>query len=268
MGDPELERVPVPALIFGRRISFPFDSSGLCPQQLGPSIMTAALKAPDVRSSNSRSAGARRARAVPLQISLESRWLGRRFSNSEYERMIDNGIIKSGEPVELLDGMVVPKMSKNAAHRIATRLARRVLESALPKGWYLDSQEPISLPELHVGAGNVPEPDAAIIRGDSEDYPVGHPSADVVALVVEVSDSTLRDDRGFKKRIYAHARIPEYWIVNLIDHQLEVYQRPMGSGLKADYEVTRTLSLSESVSVRIGNKTVGPIPVKSFFPKR
>jgi Uma2 family endonuclease len=182
--------------------------------------------------------------------------------------MIDAGILKDGEPVELLDGRVVPKMTKKAPHRIATRLARKVLESALPKGWYVDSQEPVQLPELHVGAGNVPEPDAAVIRGDSEDYPVDHPTADVVALVVEVSDSTLRDDRGLKKQIYAHARIPEYWIVNLIDQQLEVYQRPTGSALKADYEVTRTYSLTESVSVRIGNKTVGPIPVHALFPKK
>ena len=182
--------------------------------------------------------------------------------------MIDVGIIKSGEPLELLDGMLVPKMPKNPPHRIATRLARRVLEAALPRGWYVDSQEPVLLPELHVDAGNVPEPDGAVIRGDSEDYADHHPSADVVALVVEVSDSTLRDDRGLKKHIYAHARIPEYWIINLVDRQLEIYQRPTGSGLKADYEVARTLSLSESVSVRIGHKTVGPIPVKSLFPKR
>ena len=182
--------------------------------------------------------------------------------------MISIGIIRDGEPVELLDGMVVPKMPKNPPHRIATRLVRKVLEAALPSGWYLDSQEPITLPELHLGAGNVPEPDAAIIRGDSEDYVDRHPVADEVALVVEVANSTLRDDRGLKKKIYAHARISEYWIVNLIDQQLEVYQRPTGSALKADYEVARTYSLTESVSVRIGNKTVGPIPVRALFPKK
>ena len=64
------------------------------------------------------------------------------------------------------------------------------------------------------------------------------------------------------------ARIPEYWIVNLIEQQLEVYQCPTGSALKADYEVTRTYSLTESVSVRIGTKTIGPIPVRALFPKK
>lgn len=203
-----------------------------------------------------------------LEVSLESRWLGRRFSATEYARMIDTGIIKEGEPLELLDGRLVPKMSKNPGHRISTRLARLALEARIPKGWYVDPQEPILLSEMHVGAGNVPEPDVAVIRGDTEDYRANHPTADAVALVVEVSDSTLRDDRGLKKQIYAHARIPEYWIVNLIDQQLEVYQRPTGSALKADYEVTRTYALTESVSVRIGTKTIGPIPVRALFPKK
>ena len=182
--------------------------------------------------------------------------------------MIDAGIIKAGEPLELLDGVLVPKMTKSPSHRIATRHMTDTVCGLLTAGWYVDTHEPLLLRELHLGAGNVPEPDVAVIRGDTEDYPDNHPTADTIALVVEVSDTTLRDDRGLKKRIYAHARIPEYWIVNLIDQQLEVYQRPTGSALKADYEVTRTYSLTESVSVRIGNKTVGPIPVRSLFLKK
>ena len=158
--------------------------------------------------------------------------------------MIDAGIIKDGEPLELLDGRLVPKMPKKPPHRISTRRTADALSNVLPKGWYVDTQEPVTLLELHLGAGNVPEPDVAVIRGETDDYSEQHPSADSVALVVEVADSTLRDDRGLKKSIYAHARIPEYWIVNLIDRQLEVYQRPTGSGLKADFEVRRTLSLT------------------------
>ena len=182
--------------------------------------------------------------------------------------MIDAGIIKEGEPLELLDGRLVPKMSKNPGHRIATHRTADTLRGLLPKGWYVDTQEPVLLRELHLGAGNVPEPDVSVILGSTDDYSEHHPTADTIALVVEVSDTTLRDDRGLKKQIYAHARIPEYWIVNLIDQQLEVYQRPTGSALKADYEVPRTYALSESVSVRIGTKTVGPIPVRALFPKK
>ncbi len=119
--------------------------------------------------------------------------------------MIDAEIIRSGEPLELLDGRLVPKMSKKLD--IASRPHRTAdtLRSLLPKGWYVDSQEPILLSELHVGAGNVTEPDVVVIRGDTEDYTDNHSTADTIALVVEVSDSTLRDDRGLKKQSYAHA---------------------------------------------------------------
>ena len=227
------------------------------------------LEAPSTRRrAKSSSARSRPGRAVRLEVSLDSRLFGRRFSAGEYARLIDTGIIKEGEPLELLDGRLVSKMSKNPGHRIATHRTADTLRSLLPKGWYVDTQEPVLLRELHLGAGNVPEPDVSVILGSTDDYSEQHPTADAIALVVEVSDTTLRDDRGLKKKIYAHARNPEYWIVNLIDQQLEVFQHPMGSALKANYEVARIYSLTESVSVRIGNRTIGPIPVRALFPKK
>ncbi len=201
-------------------------------------------------------------RAAPLARTAE-----RRFTAKEYERMIDAGILQEGEPVELLDGLVVQKMPKKPPHRVATGLTRRALESLLPKGWYVDAQEPIHAPDFPGRAGNVPEPDIAVIRGKTEDYLDDHPPADAVALIVEVADSSLRRDRGLKKQIYAHGRIPEYWILNLAEQQLEIYQRPSGSGRKADYELSRIASLDHKVTLRIGNKTIGPIPVRSLFPK-
>lgn len=45
-------------------------------------------------------------------------------------------------------------------------------------------------------------------------------------LVVEVSDTTLADDRGRKARPYAKSGIPEYWIVNLQNRTLEIRRGP------------------------------------------
>jgi Uma2 family endonuclease len=44
---------------------------------------------------------------------------------------------------------------------------------------------------------------------------------------LEVSDSTLRYDRGRKSSLYARAGIRDYWIVNLVDRQVEVYRDPV-----------------------------------------
>ena len=45
-------------------------------------------------------------------------------------------------------------------------------------------------------------------------------------LIVEVSDTTLANDRTWKKSLYAQAGIKEYWIINLSGQQVEVYRRP------------------------------------------
>ena len=202
--------------------------------------------------------------ASPVSLSV-SRSQGRRFTALEYARMIDAGVLRDGEPVELLNGLVVQKMAKKPPHRIATLQTREVLRTIVPKGWYVDSQEPIAVPELFAGAGNVPEPDVTVIRGQSKDYRTQHPPADCVGLVVEVSDTTLKQDRGVKRQMYAHAGIPEYWIVNLVDQTLEIHQRPIGLGRKADYEDRRVVTLDGTVMLRLGPKSVGPIAIRALL---
>jgi Uma2 family endonuclease len=57
-------------------------------------------------------------------------------------------------------------------------------------------------------------------------------------LVVEVADSSVRFDRGLKARVYARARIADYWVVNLMDRTVEVYRKPtIGNRRPARYEV-------------------------------
>ena len=48
----------------------------------------------------------------------------------------------------------------------------------------------------------------------------------MAALVVEVADSSLRLDRRLKAELYARNRLPEYWIVNLVEAALEVHRDP------------------------------------------
>jgi Uma2 family endonuclease len=125
-----------------------------------------------------------------------------RFSVEQYHQMICQSILTEDDPVELLEGWLTLKMPKNPPHRVATKLTRNILEKLVPNGWYVDTQEPITLDKSE------PEPDIVIVRGDTRDYLDRHPGAKDIALVVEVSDSTLERDRTLKKRIYARANIP------------------------------------------------------------
>ena len=138
-----------------------------------------------------------------------------RITVAQYHEMIHSGILTDDDPVELLEGWLVTKMSKNRRHSLATRFTREALESIIPQGWYVDSQEPITTMDSE------PEPDVVVVRGNPRDYIERHPAPAEVALVVEVSDATLQRDRTLKLRVYASAGIPAYWILNLQENQLE-----------------------------------------------
>jgi len=143
-----------------------------------------------------------------------------RLSIEQYHAIIKAGILTDDDSVELLEGWLVFKMPKNPPHRATTRLFRTALENILPAGWYVDSQEPITL------SNSEPEPDIVVVRGDTRQYLDRHPGAEDIALIIEESDTTLQRDRTVKKRIYARAGISIYGIVNLVEEQVEVYSQP------------------------------------------
>jgi Uma2 family endonuclease len=167
-----------------------------------------------------------------------------RLSIAQYHQMVQSGILTDDDPVELLEGWLVTKVPKNPPHRLARQLMREALADLVPAGWYVDAQEPITTTDSE------PEPDVVIVRGDRRDYRNRHPGPEDVALVVEVSDTTLQRDRTTKQRLYAAAGIATYWIVNLVDGQIEVYTEPGGPAdiphyaRRDDYQREATLTLT------------------------
>lgn len=184
-----------------------------------------------------------------------------RMSVDYYQRMIAAGILTDEDEVELLEGCLVHQMPKNPAHRIALTSLRDFLFSKLPKGWHLEVQEAITLDDSE------PEPDLAVIRGSARDYPDRHPGPADIALVVEVANTTLKTDRQLKQRIYARNGLAEYWIVNLIDRQIEVYTRPKSDDTAvAGYQDRKDYRATDELPVRIGGVDLGSIPVASILP--
>lgn len=191
--------------------------------------------------------------AVPSELIFQ-------LSIDQYHRMIRAGILTDDDPIELLDGWLVYKMPKNRQHTISTRHTRDLIEQLLPPGWYVDSQEPITTEESE------PEPDVCVIRGALEDYPDRHPGPEDIALLVEVADTTLDRDRGFKKRLYAQAGIPIYWIVNLQDRQVEVYTQPSGPSRLPDYHQRQDYDPSQLVPLAIDGREVGQLAAGDVLP--
>ncbi len=179
-----------------------------------------------------------------------------------YHRMVEAGILSPSDRVELLGGWLVTKMPIYPPHRIATRKVRIVLERLVPPGWYVDQDAPVTMPL----SGSEPEPDVQVTRGDSGDYADRHPGPDDVALLVEVSDSSLPDDRGFKMRLYATDRVAVYWIVNLQDGWLEVYTEPSGPAAVPGYGRRSDYGADDEVPVMLDGREVGRVAVRDLLP--
>lgn len=174
----------------------------------------------------------------------------------QYHAMIDNGILTSDDRVELLDGVLIRKLSINPYHCISVHASRQAFERVIPPGWYVADQRPITL------ESSEPEPDVAVIRGDFLDYRTGHPRAENVALVVEVSDSSLERDQVLKKRIYAAAGIISYWIIDVKKNRVEVYTEPQAG----DYKRCDFFDRQQQIPVVLDGQTVGAVPVSDLLP--
>lgn len=183
-----------------------------------------------------------------------------RFSVEQYHRMIQSGAFTEDDQLELIDGWVVQKMAKGPGHEFTTGQLGALLEERIPSGMHVRNQAPLTLVESE------PEPDLAAVRGTRADYRDHHPSAGDVALVVEVSDTTLATDR-LKARMYASAGIPEYWLVNLVDRYVEIHRAPAADGSYAHREV---FTAGQHVRLRVsgpnGEHTENKIAVDEFLP--
>jgi Uma2 family endonuclease len=183
----------------------------------------------------------------------------RRWRRVEYDRLVDLGMFQ-GEHLELLGGLLVVSEPQKSRHASTVMHVGRVLTSAFGSGWHARLHAPLALDD-----DSEPEPDVAIVPGGALDYVNAHPTT--APLVVEVADSSLRLDRRFKAVLYARARIPEYWIVNLVDEVLEVYRDPepaTDAELGAVYRDVARLRRSVSVTP-LAAPTVR-IPVADLLP--
>jgi len=166
----------------------------------------------------------------------------RRVSVQEYHRLVDIGFFDEGSGVELLDGYVVEKMSKNPRHATVKRLLAAWLGRNTPAGCLAIFEDPITL------VRSEPEPDGALVRGDVVAFQDRHPRASEVLAVFEVADSTLQRDREWKSKIYSEAGIPIYVLINIPDRVLEVYAEPDA----ASYRKHRVLGMGESFELPFG----------------
>jgi Uma2 family endonuclease len=179
----------------------------------------------------------------------------RQLTSTEYYGMMESGIIREGERVELILGQIFTMAAKGTRHTLCTRKLFKQLLSLIGNRADVQSQDPITLPN-----NSEPEPDIVIARLRSDEYINSHPSPVDIILVIEVADSSLKFDRETKGPLYAAAGISEYWIVNLIDDRLEIYRQPEGN----IYTSIEIVTLPRSINLPEFSEIV--LNIDDFFP--
>jgi Uma2 family endonuclease len=188
--------------------------------------------------------------AAPAPLGLDDLY---RMTVDEYERI--SGMLDD-DRIELIDGYLVRKMGKKPPHVWAVETLLLAFLALLPIGYFCRKEDPVRIPDL-----DEPEPDVAVIRGSRADFRGRIPECKEVALIVEVSETTLARDQGPKLLAYARAGIPTYWIVNLVDGRIELYTDPSSDG----YKTRRDFQADQDVPVVIDGTEVGCIGVNDIL---
>ncbi len=147
------------------------------------------------------------------------------FSLAEYEHMVEVGAFSGPfrKRIELIRGEIVEMTPIGTRHsEMVNRLTEWSHAALVNQRIRVRVQSPIRLPH------NESEPEPDIVWVDQKDFSSRNPEPGETRLLIEVADSSLDDDRGYKVAVYAEAGISDYWIVNLIDEQIEVYHNPVG----------------------------------------
>ncbi|MDX2010585.1 MAG: Uma2 family endonuclease [Myxococcaceae bacterium] len=140
------------------------------------------------------------------------------FDRTEFLRLVDLGTFR-GHHVQLVNGVIIRMSPAGAFHHSTVWKLDEALRRCFGRRAMVRAQMAFA-----ANPRSRPEPDVAVVP--TGDYDAEDPTE--AFLVVEVADSSLAFDRTVKAGLYADAGIPEYWIVDLNDRQVEVRTKPVG----------------------------------------
>lgn len=163
----------------------------------------------------------------------------RRFTVDEYYRMADTGILTEDDRVELLDGEIVKLSPIGPRHAATVTDLQYALHRVTGSRAVVRVQNPVRLDQY-----NEPEPDIVLVRPRPGGYRIRHPGPGEAILVIEVADTSTEYDHTVKLPLYADAGIPEVWLVDLANEQIEIYRDPLERSYPRPRIVTREETLT------------------------
>ena len=149
----------------------------------------------------------------------------RRFPVAEYRRMVQAGILKEDDRVELIEGEIIEMVPIGPPHAVCVDRLSEAFHRLLLDRAVVRTQGPISL-----GPYSEPQPDLVLCRTPLRRYAEAHPGPEDLSLVIEVAETSVEEDRTRKMPLYARAGIREAWLVNLPAQTVEFYRTPGPDG--------------------------------------
>ena len=176
-----------------------------------------------------------------MSARAENTYRRHRLTVADYHRMGEAGVFAHDARVELIEGEVIDMAPIGSRHAGTVSFLIARFGACLGRHGILWAQNPVVL-DSH----SEPQPDLAILRPRGDFYRLSHPRPNDVLLLIEVSETTLRYEQEVKLQLYAHAGIPEVWIVDLESSVLLVYTQPGGEAYGERQEISAPSVLAPS----------------------
>jgi Uma2 family endonuclease len=170
---------------------------------------------------------------------MQTEVIRRPFTVDEYDRMVEVGILGKEDHVELIEGEILEMSPIGFRHAACVDRANALLTPALVGKVIVRVQGPIRM-----GDYSKPQPDLILLEPRKDYYAVKGAITRNALLVIEVSDTSIRYDRGPKLRVYAMHGVSEVWIEDLTTDTLLVFREPSGEIYKTQLTLQRTDSVS------------------------
>lgn len=180
--------------------------------------------------------------------------LRKKFTVGQYHQMIESGMLTDRDPVELIQGEIIAKSPVGRHHAACADRLTELLVFKLFRKALIRVQSPILLSD-----NSEPQPDLSILQRREDFYHAGHPTPNNILALIEVSDSTIEFDQDVKVPLYAQEQIPEIWLVNLNNTQIERYHQPIAN----TYQHRQIFNLEETLNFQAFPDV--PIEVNQVF---
>ena len=163
----------------------------------------------------------------------------RLFTIDDCYRMLETGILRPDERVELIRGELLQVSAIGSRHQAAVIGATRAFVLSVGDRALVSPQGVVLLDRF-----SAPEPDLALLQPRKDCYSSEHPAPRDIILIIEVADSSLEYDTTVKTSLYAIMGIVEYWVADLRNDRVLCYSDPSGDS----YGTIREFHRGDSVA--------------------